>query len=320
MSPANRHSQDYDGVDVVAGTPATRSAAPFTARATSSQAIRTTESSCWALPPTPYSAIESAPIKRAQSSWPTDQTVSSSRMPPSLWCAFCGWSFSIWWPSMLWPPTTPSAVPPLVQPTSFRETRATESRFPASSRRTTCSKATRWHRLNRDRGDCQRLRHRDRYRVQRKHDRRHHRRGADIISGNRGSGVEIGEASLNVVAGNWIGVDATGASALANATYGVSIQGASAAGNGTGGAGGTGATGGSGSSTTSTGGGAEPAPHQERVIIIGGTAAGSGNVISGNSAPAESLFHGDSGLVAGNWIGTDATGTAAGECRRRRGR
>ena len=142
----------------------------------------------------------------------------------------------------------------------------------------------------------------------------------NIISGNRGSGVEIGEASLNVVAGNWIGVDATGASALANAAYGVSIQGASAAGNGTGGAGGTGATGGSGSSTTSTGGGGTGTT-SGKSNIIGGTTAGSGNVISGNGSGGIFISMGTLDIVAGNWIGTDRRRhRGAGQHRRRRGR
>ncbi len=121
----------------------------------------------------------------------------------------------------------------------------------------------------------------------------------NIISGNRGSGVEIGEASQNVVAGNWIGVDAAGAKALANAIFGVSIQGASA------GEGGTGSA--SNSSSSSSGSGNTSGKSN----IIGGTAAGSGNVISGNGSGGIYISGGTLDVVAGNWIGTDATGTVA---------
>ena len=45
--------------------------------------------------------------------------------------------------------------------------------------------------------------------------------------------------------------------------------------------------------------------------VIGGTSAGSGNVISGNNGSGIYLWHGALDVVAGNMIGTDAAGTAA---------
>ena len=133
----------------------------------------------------------------------------------------------------------------------------------------------------------------------------------NIISGNRGSGVEIDEAAFDVVEGNMIGVNAAGSSALANANYGVFIQGAIPE---TGG-GGTSAS--SSSSTTPStiatgnpgGGGSSNAPIKSN--MIGGTVAGAGNVISGNGSGGIFITGGILDVVAGNWIGTDATGTIA---------
>ena len=104
----------------------------------------------------------------------------------------------------------------------------------------------------------------------------------NVISGNTADGVEIsdGNTSGNLVSGNEIGADLTGTIAISNGT-GVEID--------------TGATG----------------------NTIGGTAAGSANIISGNdgssfSTGVEITGGGTSGnLVAGNMIGTDSTGTAA---------
>ena len=99
----------------------------------------------------------------------------------------------------------------------------------------------------------------------------------NVISGNKQGGVFIhGSATGNLVAGNFIGTDLTGTKALGNGYTGVEI--ADRAWNNT----------------------------------IGGTAAGDCNVISGN-AEAGVFIHGSAtgNLVAGNYIGTDVTGTEA---------
>lgn len=97
----------------------------------------------------------------------------------------------------------------------------------------------------------------------------------NVISGNtNGSGISInGTATGTLIEGNFIGIDATGTAALPN-TIGISL-----------------------SQTTGQ--------------VIGGTAAGAGNVISGNSFGI-ALDPGTSGtVITGNLIGTNATGTAA---------
>jgi hypothetical protein len=98
----------------------------------------------------------------------------------------------------------------------------------------------------------------------------------NLISGQITYGVAVGGADDNVIAGNLLGTDATGTLALANDT-GVAVFG--------------GATG----------------------TLVGGTAAGSANVISGNATYG--LFISDAGTtsnsVAGNLIGTDLSGKHA---------
>ena len=100
----------------------------------------------------------------------------------------------------------------------------------------------------------------------------------NIISGNFDSGVVLNGADVtgNLIEGNYIGTNLSGTLAIANTGDGVQIL------NG---------------ATNNT---------------IGGTAAGSGNVISGNAGDGVDISgSGTSGnLVASNWIGTNATGTA----------
>jgi len=95
----------------------------------------------------------------------------------------------------------------------------------------------------------------------------------NVISGNNNRGINIqGNSSNNVVQGNYIGTDVTGTQRLGNAFTGVEIAG----GNNN---------------------------------IIGGTAAGAGNVISANGHQGVAFFNGaNANLLQGNLIGTDLTG------------
>jgi CSLREA domain-containing protein len=99
----------------------------------------------------------------------------------------------------------------------------------------------------------------------------------NVISGNDLSGVEISEAHSNIIVGNYIGTDASGMVALANHRFGVFIS-LGAQGN-----------------------------------VIGGTASGEGNVISGNGSRGVYIYASGttSNTISGNYIGTDAPGTAA---------
>jgi titin len=97
----------------------------------------------------------------------------------------------------------------------------------------------------------------------------------NIISGNT-TGVFITGSTTtgNVVQGNWVGLNAAGTGSLAN-SIGISV-----------------------STATAT--------------MIGGTATGAGNVISGNASMGISLGNLDSGtIIQGNLIGTNPAGTAA---------
>jgi titin len=104
---------------------------------------------------------------------------------------------------------------------------------------------------------------------------------ASTITGNvisrNGNGILLG-GSGTVVQGNFIGTDATGSTAFGNNTNGIVIE----------------------------------APNN----TIGGTAAGAGNVISGNTLygielPVNDSFSPTGNLIQGNDIGTNAAGTAA---------
>lgn len=97
----------------------------------------------------------------------------------------------------------------------------------------------------------------------------------NIISGNgaRGIVIETNGASANVIQGNFIGTDVTGASAVPNLTNGVMIV--SAPGN-----------------------------------LVGGTTAAARNIISGNTRIGVAVLYAGSSntWVCGNYIGLDASG------------
>jgi IPT/TIG domain/S-layer homology domain len=104
----------------------------------------------------------------------------------------------------------------------------------------------------------------------------------NLVSGNGNIGVVVdleGATGTVVIQGNLVGTNAAGTSAVPNAAVGMS--------------------------TTSNGVGGS--------FIIGGSAAGAGNVISGNAAQGLEVFANGSGATAftvyGNLVGTDATGT-----------
>jgi CSLREA domain-containing protein len=97
----------------------------------------------------------------------------------------------------------------------------------------------------------------------------------NVISGNDGNGIFITNGSVDtLVQGNFIGTNADGDAAIPNEANGIHANSAF-------------------------------------VMTIGGTAAGAGNVISGNPMSGITLQDSDDNLVQGNFIGTDATGTAA---------
>jgi hypothetical protein len=110
----------------------------------------------------------------------------------------------------------------------------------------------------------------------------------NVISGNKGEGIQVGDSGTNsnVILGNYIGTNAAGSGAIPNGLT-------------------------------------DPANHfyaagiaifaGAKNNVIGGTVAGSANVISGNAAGAVALSDtGTNGnLVRGNLIGTNPAGTSA---------
>ncbi len=99
----------------------------------------------------------------------------------------------------------------------------------------------------------------------------------NIISGNKRSGIFIGDVNSkgNIIQGNYIGTDVTGTKSIANLTNGISIMGVTASGN-----------------------------------LIGGTNAGSKNLISGNGQNGIHISSSNalSNVVQGNYIGVSASG------------
>ncbi|MBU4174241.1 MAG: hypothetical protein KKB90_01075 [Actinobacteria bacterium] len=96
----------------------------------------------------------------------------------------------------------------------------------------------------------------------------------NIISGNTSSGVYINGSTGNNVQGNYIGTNAVGDATLANVQHGVYLEIAN-------------------------------------INTIGGATAGEGNAISGNTQSGIFISNSTGNNVQGNYIGTDASGTAA---------
>lgn len=166
----------------------------------------------------------------------------------------------------------------------------------------------------------------------------------NVISGNVDDGVDLLNTTGNVIQGNYIGLNAAGTGALGNLDAGVSLHespnntigGTTAAArnvisaNGeissassqgitiSGVSGGNNRVQGNYIGTNAAGNAALGnlgdgiAIAEAAANIIGGTAAGAGNLISGNGDDGLQVFLGASGtLVQGNFIGTNAAGTAA---------
>jgi hypothetical protein len=98
----------------------------------------------------------------------------------------------------------------------------------------------------------------------------------NVVSGNTGFGIEIsgGTTAGNIVEGNFIGTDSSGASAMSNGNEGVIII-------------------------------------TQQNVVIGGSVAGAGNVISGNQGAGIDLNVGTSNnAVQGNIVGLNAAGSA----------
>ncbi len=95
----------------------------------------------------------------------------------------------------------------------------------------------------------------------------------NVISGNEDNGIRVrASGSMNRIEGNFIGVDATGTTGVGNGEDGIRIE-----------------------NTAGT--------------IIGGTAPGSGNIVSMNGDDGIDFSGAQGTVVQGNVIGSDATGT-----------
>jgi parallel beta-helix repeat protein len=97
----------------------------------------------------------------------------------------------------------------------------------------------------------------------------------NIISANNSYGVQIYNTSNNVVEGDFIGIDASGSLPLGNNEYGYGVTIYGSSGN-----------------------------------TIGGTAAGAGDVISGNTSYGVIIYSSSGNLVEGDLIGVTAAGNA----------
>ncbi len=152
----------------------------------------------------------------------------------------------------------------------------------------------------------------------------------NLISGNIEYGIIVGDGTGNTIKGNYIGTDKSGSTAIANGTCGILINadytqvGGTGAGEGNlvsgntvagvaifgrhntlqGNIVGLDATG-----TTAIGNG-EAIMIQNANNIVGGSIAGSRNIISGNNGGAVIIYGTSRDTVQGNYIGVDITGTA----------
>ena len=96
---------------------------------------------------------------------------------------------------------------------------------------------------------------------------------ANLISGNGGNGIQFygPGTSYNLIQGNYIGMASNGTSALPNAGIGIYLEFASS-------------------------------------NVVGGTVAGSGNLISANGNDGVQIYDASYNVVQGNLVGTDKTG------------
>ena len=94
----------------------------------------------------------------------------------------------------------------------------------------------------------------------------------NVVSGNGSYGIRLANGTGLVVRGNFIGTDVTGLAALGNHQYGILAEAAG--------------------------------------VTIGGSAAGSGNVIGGNATSGVSV-NGTGAVVQGNFVGTDLAAALA---------
>ncbi len=128
----------------------------------------------------------------------------------------------------------------------------------------------------------------------------------NIISGNTERGVYLNGADSNQVLGNYIGLDVTGTTVIANGWSGVELN-SSADNNIIGGA------------MLANGGNRIFGSGQNGIAIngastgntIGGTATGAGNIISSNGQSGINVDASTGNTMAGNYIGTNVAGTAA---------
>jgi parallel beta-helix repeat protein len=159
----------------------------------------------------------------------------------------------------------------------------------------------------------------------------------NVISGNAtvsatGMGIDI-SGSANLIEGNYVGTTAAGTAALSNGQFGIEIAGPNNTIGGVG-AGAGNVISGNGSPATGAGiiifatapnnlvvgnkvgtnqSGTNAVPNATGIDIegaqttVGGTTSGAGNLISGNNVGIG--LRSESNLIAGNYIGTDITGT-----------